>query len=105
MPKRKHKCRNTYHDEGANGGCYVRISQSDKEGIALLDVGWSCVVVHNKPIPVTWIAEIIAIAKGHKDGIEGFLKANGIGGDDSSHNSYALMCDPKLPTGEIYEKD
>lgn len=98
----KHKCRNSYHDEGARGGVYVRIEATNHEGVAHLDVGWSCVVVHNKFIPVTWLAEIIAIATGHQGGIEGFLKANGIGGDDDSHGSYALMCDPALPPGDIY---
>jgi hypothetical protein len=99
---RKHRCKNEYRGEGARGGCFVQVTASTKEGIALLDVGHSCVVVHNKFIPVTWIAEVVAIASLHDGGIEGFLKANGLAGDDSSYNSYALMCDPKLPDGEIY---
>ena len=100
MPK--HKCRNNYHDEGAKGGCYFHITDTDKEGIAHLDVGHSCVVVHNKFIPVTWLAELVAIATMDPEGIEGFLKKHGVAGDDDSHNSYALMCDPELPSGGIY---
>lgn len=102
MKRGKHKCRNAYHGEGARGGCYVRIEAADKEGIVLLDVGHSCVVVHDRFIPVTWLAEIIAIVTMHEGGIEGFLKANGVAGNDDSHNSYALACDPKLPDGDIY---
>ena len=80
-----------YYGEGANGGCYFDISQDDRErdGIADLRVGWSCVGVHNGDIPVTWLAEIIAIATGWKGGVPGFLRE--FNGDES----YALMCDPE----------
>ena len=87
----KHTCRNYFHGEGARGGCYFEIDATDKEGMAQLDVGWSCVVVHRKEIPVTWLSELIAIATEHKDGIAGFLKDHQ---DRTGQESYALMCDP-----------
>lgn len=85
------ECR--YHGEGANGGCYFEIEPTEKDGIALLDVGWSCVVVHRAEIPITWLAEIIAIATGHKGGIAGFLR-------DYGEDSYALMCNPPPNCGD-----
>jgi hypothetical protein len=87
--KQKHVCPNKFYAEGARGGCYFEIDASDKEGFAHLNVGWSCVVVHDKEIPITWLAEIIAIATGHGGGIEGFLKHHNYGG------GYALQVDPK----------
>lgn len=60
------------------------------EGMAYLDVGHSCVIVHDGEIPISWISELIAIATLHKDGIAGFLNEHGLAGDPS----YALMCDP-----------
>ena len=51
----------------------LRISQGSKPGLAELEVGWSCVHVHKGEIPITWLAEIIAIATGHEGGIVGFL--------------------------------
>jgi hypothetical protein len=90
MPKVKHECPNYYSDIGANGGCYFEISQGSKPGLAELEVGWSCVRVHTGEIPITWLAEIIAIATGHEGGIAGFLKHHEYGGP-----SYALMCDPE----------
>ncbi len=90
MSKRPHVCRNAYHGEGARGGCYVEIAASDdKPEHVHLAVGWSCVRVHDAEIPVTWLAELIAIATEHKDGIAGFLRAH-----DYGSPSYALMCDP-----------
>lgn len=93
--KPKHVCPNEYNGEGARGGCYFEISDTlhKKEGMALLNVGWSCVVVHRKEIPVSWLSELIAIATHHKDGIAGFLKENSYGGEES----YALMVDPPKP--------
>ena len=92
-PVRKpHVCSNAFRGEGARGGCYVEIAATDKEGIASLDVGWSCVVVHRKEIPVSWLSEVIAIASDHPGGIAGFLKKH-----DYSGESYALMCDPAKP--------
>lgn len=85
----RHQCPNRYAGEGAKGGCYFEIEIEEKEGIARLDVGWSCVVVYRDEIPVSWLSEVLAIAAGHKDGIAGFLAENRYGGD-----SYALMCDP-----------
>lgn len=85
----KHQCPNRYHREGARGGCFFEIEAADKDGIAQLDVGWSCVIVHQREIPVTWLAEIIAIATAHEGGVEGFLREHDYGGP-----SYALMCDP-----------
>jgi len=87
MPK--HECKNEFRKDGANGACYFEITDTEKEGIAFLDVGWSCVIVHRKEIPISHLAEIIAIATAHKDGIAGFLRETKYGGD-----SYALMCDP-----------
>lgn len=86
----KHKSENRYAGEGARGGCYFDIDYVS-EGVANLRVGWSCVVVHQEDIPVSWLSELVAIATAHKDGIAGFLKEheNKIGGE-----SYALMCDP-----------
>lgn len=77
---------NFYAGEGANGGCFFEIADSDKPQHARLCVGWSCVIVHDEEIPVTWLSEIIAVAKDHEGGIAGFLLAHGEG--------YALACDP-----------
>lgn len=88
--KRKHECPNRYHGEGAKGGCYVEVEGAGIEGYAQLDVGWSCVVVHQGAIPVSWLSEVIAIATGHNGGIPGFLAEHRYGGGQS----YALMCDP-----------
>lgn len=80
--------------EGARGGCFFEIEKHEtKENFAQLDVGWSCVIVHRKEIPITWLCELVAIASGHKGGVAGFLAEQQYGGD-----SYALMCDP--PEGE-----
>ena len=98
----KHKCSNSYNDDGAKGACYFHITDTNKEGVAYLEVGHSCVVVHAKPIPVSWLAELVAIATLDEGGVEGFLKKHGIAGNDDSHGSYALACDPALPSGEIY---
>lgn len=87
MPKRSRP--NRYSGEGAKGGCYFSIEETGEEGIARLDVGWSCVVVHDAEIPVTWLAEVVAIATAHKDGVAGFLAEHAYGG------GYALVCDPK----------
>lgn len=85
----KHVCPNQYAGEGARGGCYFEISPSAREGVAFLDVGWSCVRVHDGEIPVSWLSEVIAIATGHPGGIEKFLADHNYGG------GYALMCDPQ----------
>lgn len=84
----KHKCPNEFRGEGANGGCYFEISENE-DGHPTVDVGWSCIVVHDKPMPITWLAEVIAIATAHSDGVAGFLAENNYGGP-----SYALACDP-----------
>jgi hypothetical protein len=88
----KHVCPNSYHGDGARGGCFFEIRASETEERAELDVGHSCVVVHRGEIPVTWLAELVAIATLHKGGIAGFLAEHGYGGPDNG--SYALMCDP-----------
>ena len=85
----KHKCINRFDGEGANGGCYFEIERSNKEDIAILNVGWSNVVVYNGEIPVTWLSELVAIATAHVGGIDGFLKEH-----DYGQPSYALMCNP-----------
>lgn len=87
----KHTCPNTFYGDGAKGGCYIRIHDGypQKEGAAFLEVGWSCVRVHSQEIPVSWLAELVAIATDHKGGIPGFLKDH-----DYSGESYAMMCDP-----------
>lgn len=87
--RKGHVCPNAYHGEGARGGCYFEITAGEKKEYAQLDVGWSCVVVHQTEIPVTWLAEIIAIATAHKGGVAGFLADHQYG-----EPSYALMCDP-----------
>lgn len=85
----KHLCPNRYAGDGAKGGCFFEIETTEKEGVAQLDVGWSCVIVHRGEVPVTWLAELIAIATAHEGGIAGFLKEHDYGAP-----SYALMCDP-----------
>lgn len=90
--KKQHVCPNYYHGEGARGGCYVEIGAGKTPDHAQLDVGWSCVVVHQTEIPVSWLAELVAIATAHSDGIAGFLKEHGCGGPDDG--SYALWVDP-----------
>lgn len=78
-----------YAGDGARGGCYFDIQKSERSEHAYMDVGWSCVAVHDKEIPVSWLSEIIAIATAHEGGIAGFLAEHQYGGE-----SYALMCDP-----------
>ncbi len=86
----RHVCLNRFGGDGARGGSFFEIESPNYEhGTAALKVGHSCVVVHDAEIPITWLAEIIAIATGHKGGIAGFLKDHAWSGD-----SYALMCDP-----------
>lgn len=84
----KHTCPNRYQGDGARGGCYFEVEAAEREGMAQLDVGWSCVVVHRGEIPVTWLSEVIAIATAHKGGIAGFLAEHNYGG------GYAMDCDP-----------
>jgi len=86
----KHKCENRFGGSGASGGSFFEISSpSYDHETATLYVGHSCVIVHQKEIPITWLAELIAIATEHKGGIAAFLQHHGWSGD-----SYALMCDP-----------
>ena len=90
-PKTVQVFRNKFHAEGARGGCYFEIDGiPGKPESAILNVGWSCVTVHQREIPISWLAEIIAIATHHKDGIAGFLKEH----EDKHGGSYALLCDP-----------
>lgn len=89
----KHICPNRFAGEGARGGCYFEVDRPvgyDKDEKAHLNVGWSCVVVHDAEIPITWLSEVIAIAAGHEGGIAGFLKHHNYGG------GYALQCDPAV---------
>lgn len=86
--RRAHVCPNRFAAEGAKGGCFVEIDASEHEAMARLEVGWSCVIVHDGEIPVTWLSEVIAIATAHEGGIAGFLKHHNYGG------GYALQCDP-----------
>jgi hypothetical protein len=89
----KHKCENRFGGDGARGGSFFEIDSPNYEhGKANLRVGHSCVIVHDAEIPITWLAELVAIATEHKDGIKGFLAEHSWGGD-----SYALMCDPEAP--------
>ena len=86
------KCPNQFHRDGAKGDSYFEISSDrSKEGYANLSVGHLCVVVYDAEIPITWLAEIVAIASEHKGGIAGFLREHRWSGD-----SYALLCDPEL---------
>ena len=78
--------------EGANGGCYFEVERGTGEDTAFLRVGWSCVKVHDGEVPITWLAEIIAIATTHDGGIAGFLKEH-----DYGSPSYALMCNTTAP--------
>ena len=90
----KHKCLNRYGGDGARGGSFFDISSDHSEqGTAYLRVGHSCVIIHDAEIPVTWLAELVAIAKDHRGGIAGFLEEHAWSGE-----SYALMCDPATPT-------
>jgi hypothetical protein len=89
LKSRTHSCPNAYCGDGAKGACYVNVSAGDKSDHLLLEVGWSCVVVHHTSIPVSWLAELVAIATGHDGGIVGFLREH-----DYGNPSYALMCDP-----------
>lgn len=85
----KHVCPNNFHAEGARGGSFIECYPGDLPETIRLRVGHSCVIVHDKDIPTTWLAEVIAIATEHDGGIAGFLRAHDWGGD-----SYALMCNP-----------
>lgn len=86
----KHKCPNRFGGEGARGGSFFEIDSEGYEvGRANLRVGHSCVIIHNKEIPITWLAELVAIATEHEGGVAGFLREHNWSG-----NSYAMMCDP-----------
>jgi len=85
----KHKCPNRYVGDGAKGACFVEIEPGTAEDAAYLKAGWSCVIVHNEEIPISWISELIAIAGAHVGGIRGFLEQHNYGG------GYALMVDPE----------
>lgn len=87
MPK--HICPNRFGGEGAKGGCFFEIEGDSSNSVVDLKVGWSCVVVHDGPIHITWLAELIAIASGHKGGVKGFLEEQRYAG------GYALMVDPE----------
>jgi len=88
---RKQKKENKFGGEGARGGSFFEIESPDYEhGKARLRVGHSCVIVHDADIPITWLAELVAIATEHTGGIKGFLAAH-----QWSGSSYALMCDPE----------
>lgn len=81
---------NRFGAEGARGGSFFEIKQDTLGSeVADLKVGHSCVIIHEGPIPITWLAELVAIATEHKEGIAGFLREHNWSGD-----SYALMCDP-----------
>lgn len=85
----KHICPNRFTGEGARGGCFVEIEPAERTGFVRLRVGWSCVIVHDGEIPLTHLAEVVAIASDRtKGGIEGFLTAHNYGG------GYALHVDP-----------
>jgi hypothetical protein len=86
----KHVCPNRFSGEDARGGCFFEIEPGEVEGMALLRAGWSCVIVHDAEIPVSWLSEVIAIATGHKDGVAGFLAEHNYGG------GYALAVDPPI---------
>lgn len=88
MKRQPHVCKNEFSGEGARGGCLIEVAPSAMVEHAELRVGWSCVIVHDGTIPITWLSEVIAIASGHKDGIGGFLRDHNYGG------GYALKCDP-----------
>lgn len=87
----KHVCRNGFVGEGAKGACFIDIEPGETENLVRLKVGWSCVIVHDKEIPVSWLSEVIAIASGHAGGITGFLAQHNCGG------GYALEVDPPSP--------
>lgn len=89
----KHRCENRFGGDGARGGSFFEIDSPNYEhGKANVRVGHSCVIIHDAEIPITWIAELFAIATEHKGGIPGFLADHAWSGD-----SYALMCDPDAP--------
>lgn len=91
----KHHCPNRFGGDGARGGSFFEIESPNHEhGTAHLKVGHSCVIVHDREIPITWLAEIVTIATEHKDGIVGFLREHNWSGE-----SYALMCDPAKKEG------
>ena len=79
---------NFFAGEGARGGCFFEIESEGPDKPANLRVGWSCVIVHDGDIPITWLAELVAIATAHKDGVAGFLKEQNYAG------GYALEVDP-----------
>lgn len=73
--------------EGARGGSYVHLEQSEREGYCRVEVGHSCVVTVDCELPVTWLAAILTNAKD-----VGFRSAMGDFGQFPA--DYALMCDP-----------
>ncbi len=73
--------------EGANGGSFVEIEETETEGQCHIRVGHSCVVTVNCELPVTWLAAILTHAK--NIGFE-----NAMGERDEFPADYAIMCDP-----------
>jgi hypothetical protein len=74
--------------EGARGGSYVRLEQTETEGVCRIEVGHSCVRTVSQNIPVTWLAAILTHAKDI-----GFTAA--MGDAEKFPADYALMCDPE----------
>ena len=63
-----HVCPNRCHVEGNNGGSFVSIDETDREGIIRLQVGETCVMAVDQEISVVGLAAILAWA--NKEGFE-----------------------------------
>lgn len=64
----KHVCPNRGAFEGNNGGSFIEIDATEKEGIIRLRVGETCVMAVDQEISVVGLAAVLAWAK--REGFE-----------------------------------
>ena len=74
--------------EGANGGSFVFLEESQRKGFCRVRVGHSCVITVDQDVPVTWLAAILTRAK------DAGLKES-MGDPSNFPADYALMCNPE----------
>lgn len=68
----KHQCPNRFSGEGNNGGSFVSIDETGRDGVVRLRVGNHCVITIDQEIGVVALAQILTSAK--DQGFEKLLK-------------------------------
>lgn len=74
----KHQCPNRFAGEGNNGGSFVTIDETGRDGVVRLRVGNHCVITIDQEISVVALAQIltgakdIGFAKMMKEGFSGW---------------------------------